>query len=308
MNDFSPNENTFSNDVNMSGRTLYSRGVRAFTDYAPVRWTARDGLYRTVRWGRNAELFFLDQRSFRSAKADEGGVCNNPQSGEPDLAPTAPQRSSGSLRADRSRRSPSRWLQACLDAIRSPDRTYLGQRQLTRFLRAIKRSNARFKIVMNELPIQQYYALPYDRWEGYEFGAPAGAARAAGVKNVIFLTTDVHATLVNDARFQTLEDGGTREQRDPGRDGRARRHGELRARDRRRRRPVRARARSSTRSSTSPPRRTVVGMQCSVVDQFSYGQVSVSATQLVVTPKGIDGKQQRNGDKPCGPFVLNYEK
>ena len=28
------------------------------------------------------------------------------------------------------------------------------------------------------------------------------------VKNVVFLATDVHATLVNDARFQTLEPGG----------------------------------------------------------------------------------------------------
>ena len=31
------------------------------------------------------------------------------------------------------------------------------------------------------------------------------------VKNVIFLTTDVHATLVNDARFQTLEPGGAKD-------------------------------------------------------------------------------------------------
>jgi phosphodiesterase/alkaline phosphatase D-like protein len=27
------------------------------------------GLYRTFRWGRNLELFFLEERSFRSAKA-----------------------------------------------------------------------------------------------------------------------------------------------------------------------------------------------------------------------------------------------
>jgi hypothetical protein len=30
------------------------------------------------------------------------------------------------------------------------------------------------------------------------------------VRNVVFLSTDVHATLVNDARFQTLEPGGPR--------------------------------------------------------------------------------------------------
>ena len=34
------------------------------------------------------------------------------------------------------------------------------------------------------------------------------ATSRSNVKNVVFLTTDVHATLVNDARFQTLEQGG----------------------------------------------------------------------------------------------------
>ena len=32
----------------------------------------------------------------------------------------------------------------------------------------MKGSTARFKVIMNELPIQQYYVLPYDRWEGFE--------------------------------------------------------------------------------------------------------------------------------------------
>ena len=58
--------------------------MTAFRDYAPVAYSSRNGLYRTVRWGRNLELFFLDERSFRSANADDGGVCNNPHTGEPD--------------------------------------------------------------------------------------------------------------------------------------------------------------------------------------------------------------------------------
>ena len=67
-------------------------------------------------------------------------------------------------------------------------------------------STATFKVIINEVPIQQYYALPYDRWEGYE------AERQAvlnflkdNVENVVFLTTDVHANMVNDARLKTLE-------------------------------------------------------------------------------------------------------
>ena len=61
---------------------------------------------------------------------------------------------------------------------------------------------------MNEVPVQQFYALPYDRWEGYEADRKRVLNGLQGVKNVVFLTTDVHATLVNDARFQTLEPGG----------------------------------------------------------------------------------------------------
>ena len=48
MNDFSRSEN---------GDALYSAGVRAFTDYAPVTYTSANGLYRTFRWERNLELF-----------------------------------------------------------------------------------------------------------------------------------------------------------------------------------------------------------------------------------------------------------
>ena len=85
---------------------------------------------------------------------------------------------------------------------------------MERFKDAIANSDARFKVIMNELPIQQYYILPYDRWEGYEAERQEMLSflRDRGIKNTIFLTTDVHATLVNDARFQTLESGGPREQ------------------------------------------------------------------------------------------------
>src|SRR5215213_2328046 len=167
VNDFSPAENSFDNGVNVNGRTLYRRGVQAFRDYAPVRYTKRNGLYRAFQWGKNLEVFFLDARSFRSANADEGGVCNNPQSGQPDVAPTAPQ----TTRTTFSAVTPSLAApvsQACLDRIRSPQRTYLGRRQMERFKAAVADSDAKFKVIMNELPIQQYYVLPYDRWEGFE--------------------------------------------------------------------------------------------------------------------------------------------
>ena len=63
--------NDFSRDEH--GDAIYTAGRKAFTDYSPVR-TGADGLYRTFRWGKHLELFFLDQRSFRSAKASAGGT------------------------------------------------------------------------------------------------------------------------------------------------------------------------------------------------------------------------------------------
>ena len=305
VNDFSPAENTFSNGVNINGRVLYRRGARAFRDYAPVSYSRRNGLYRTLRWGRNLELFFLDERSFRSAKADEGGVCNNPQTGEPDLAPTTPQ-STRNLFAALLPSLAQPVAPACLEAIRSEQRTFLGRRQLSRFLHDVRSSSARFKVIVNETPIQQFYALPYDRWEGYEAERQQVLRALQGVDNVVFLTTDVHATLVNDARFQTLEPGGpinsgildltvgpaataTFAREVEGVTGA----------------PGTAGLVDTIVLEGQPP--TGVGMQCAVVNQFSYGEVRVTADTLTITPKGIDGRPQINDGRPCGPFVLRAE-
>jgi phosphodiesterase/alkaline phosphatase D-like protein len=308
VNDFSPAENSFDNNVNVNGRTLYRRGQKAFRDYAPVSWSKRNGLYRTVRWGRNLQVFFLDQRSFRSANADANHVCDNPDTGSPDVAPTAPQ-STRNLFAAVTPSLARPVSQACLDAIRNPNRTYLGKRQLARFLRGVKRSTARFKVIMNELPIQQYYVLPYDRWEGFEAERQRVLRELQGVKNVIFLTTDVHATLVNDARFQTLESGGAKNsgimdvtvgpvatanfalEIDQATGGQG--NGAL----------VDL---AFLTPPPPPPPPGGVGMQCSVLDQFSYGEVTVTGRRLTVTPKDAAGKPQMDGAKPCGPFVLNY--
>ena len=278
VNDFSPAENSFDNGVNVNGRTLYRRGTQAFRDYSPVRFTSRDGIYRTMRWGKNLELFFLDERSFRSQNADEGGVCNNPQTNEPDVAPTAPQ-TTRNLFAVVTPSLAQPVSQACLDRIRSPERTFLGERQKTRFLKAIEASDARFKVIMNEMPIQQYYVLPYDRWEGYEAERQEILRELRqNVKNVIFLTTDVHATLVNDARFQTLESGGPREQRHLRRDRRPGGDRELRPRDRPDDRAAGQRRARGRRVLHAAPAAAASGCSCSVLDQFSYGQVRVTRT------------------------------
>jgi hypothetical protein len=55
----------------------------------------------------------------------------------------------------------------------------------------------------------------------------------------------------------------------------------------------------------TPPPPGGVGMRCSVLDQFSYGQVRVTSNRLVVTPKDINGAPITDNGRPCNT-VLNY--
>ena len=305
LNDFAPPEMYTTRDggTTLSGTALYARGVRAFRDYSPVAYTPRNGLYRHFRWGRNVEFFILDERSFRSAKASDGGTCDNPQTGEPDLAPTAPQETRN-LFAVLVPSLSSPVSQECKDKINDPNRSILGPLQRQRFLRDISRSKATWKIVINEMPIQQYYVLPYDRWEGYEADRQRVLSALSGkVDNVIFLTTDVHATLVNDARFQTLEPGGMRNS------------GIL---------EVTVGPVSTATFDTEIDRVTGEGngatvdstffegflqMQCSEIDTLSYGQVEVTRDKLTVTPKDQNGNPlvNKSANEPCGPFELEAQ-
>lgn len=313
INDFARSENVFPEEggnVEINGETLYKRGVRAFRAYNPITYSSRNGIYRSFRWGKNLQVFFLDERSFRSAKADYGGQCDNPPgSGNPDLAPTAPpaSRATFSALAPALANPPP---PACVAAINDPNRTMLGQHQREVFEKAIKSSTATFKVVMNEVPIQQFYALPYDRWEGY------AAERTQlltflkeNVKNVVFLTTDVHANMVNDARLQTLGPGG------PINTGIT----EITTG------PVATKTYAGEINGTvgslsaatairafffNAPPPTGVGMQCSGLDQFSYAEVAASRSALTVNLKDIEGKPVQNtADRtkpasPCPPIVI----
>ena len=98
--------------------------------------------------------------------------------------------------------------QACLEKINDPARTMLGARQLARFLRDVRRSTATFKVIVNETPIMQLFALPYDRWDGYAAERQKVVEALRGVKNVVVLTTDTHANLVGDVRLQTFTPSG----------------------------------------------------------------------------------------------------
>ena len=115
--------------------------------------------------GQDVEVFFLDERSFRSAKASANHVCDNPSTARRTTRP--PRRSPRARRSPCSTRSSaSRCPRSAPPTINDPGRTMLGRSQLALFKRAVRNSSATWKVIMNEVQIEQFYALPYDRWEG----------------------------------------------------------------------------------------------------------------------------------------------
>jgi phosphodiesterase/alkaline phosphatase D-like protein len=329
INDFARGEtlvaqNSKGQTIQVPGNSIYKAGVQAFMDYAPTTWSASKGFYRSFRWGKNLEVFFLDERSFRSPKAGSPTVhtCDNPQSHSPDLAPTAPQ-SARSLFGAVVPSLNQPVSQQCKDAINDPSRTMLGAAQYARFTSAIKRSTATWKVIINEVPIEELYELPYDRWEGY------AAERTKlmqflqqNVKNTVFLTTDHHGNLVNEVQTNTLQENGTPTTH----------YGILDIATG----PVATQTfRKEINSATGQDADTGsngglvdaaffepappggLGMDpavnknsCSSIDVYSYGQVSASPTQLTVTLKDINGQpvKNENGAKAqCGPYVLTKQ-
>jgi alkaline phosphatase D len=316
INDFARGMNAFTAslgfDVAFPGETLFARGKRAFLDYTPAKFKQSTGLYRSVRWGRNAELFFLDSRSFRSNTADYQGVCDNPQTGEPDFFPTAPQSYRDQfalLRPDLAEPV----SQQCIDTINDPNRTMLGATQLQKLESALAKSGARWKIIVNPLTIQQYYVDPYDDWEGYE------AERRklvdfirANVKNAVFLSTDVHSDFVNDIRFKTLDSGPGANERTGIMDVATG--------------PIATATFATEIDNASfagasgvlysrlfkPQPPNGVGMQCAALDRYSYMEVKATAKQLRIDLRDIKRAPVQetalgNAVATCPPIVLNAQ-
>ena len=179
--------------------TRYANGRKAFVEYMPFLemnlledpTCAGDPLFRVSHWGSEVDMIVLDERSCRSEQATASCLA----AGVPDLAPTMPP----AVRAAFAPLLPPTPPPGCVAAIFDPSRTMLGPVQKAAFKAALLASTAKFKFVVNEVPIQQFYALPYDRWEGYgaERNELLAFIRDNGIANVIFLTTDMHANLIS---------------------------------------------------------------------------------------------------------------
>lgn len=325
IDDYTPNSedcdvgSVFSRQYACDNQAIRVAGTKAFREYMPVTYSPTAGTYRTFKWGANLEVFILDERSFRSIKASEvkvdpskpeptNHVCENPPGtqDQDDPAPQAPQRIRdlfAFLYPPVSNPAP----QACLDALNDPNRTMLGSSQYARFTSAIKASKAKWKIVMNEVPIMAQYVNPYDSWQGYEAERKKLLTYLRdNVKNVAFMSTDFHSNWVTDARITTFpEEGG--EQKSGIMDfmaGGVADHLLGDEIDEFAQRPDSYKALDGAFFRNAPPNGT--GFQCSNLVKYGYLQVTASSTTLKVDMKDNAGKQMTNDNDgtACGPYVL----
>ncbi|MGZ4278434.1 MAG: alkaline phosphatase D family protein [Solirubrobacteraceae bacterium] len=290
------------------GEALFHAGARAFLNYNPAKYRPATGLYRHFRWGRNVDVFFLDERAFRSAPASLNPACTNPVTGKPDPLPQLPQQLRSALVAQL-RLPPAAAgpvSPACEAAINDPNRTMLGTPQLRAFENAVSRSTATWKVIMNEVPIQAIYWDPYDRWEGYAADRRAVLTYlSAHVKNLVFLTTDFHANMVNTVKLSSFGEAG------PSLDtgfydfvtG-----------------PVALKtfavdtdlktgvpgAWEFVRALFKAPPPLGLGMYCAALNTYSFAQVTATSKALTVALKDANGNpvQETPEGPPCAPLTI----
>ncbi len=179
--------------------TLYSNGLQAFTQYNAIankRYAAigdslfdnRPDLYRSQRYGSTASIFIPDARSFRDAEL----------TGVTDITDSV--QIGGFL------------AQAFDYTTPTKTRTLLGKQQLDRLkadLLAAQTDNVVWKFVAMPEPIQNLGVLAAsDRYEGYasERSELLRFIDENAINNVVFVTTDIHGTIINDLTYQRRED------------------------------------------------------------------------------------------------------
>jgi alkaline phosphatase D len=155
--DWSPGSHDGSGYDERGNSRLIARARRAFLDYMPIRETrAQEGrVYRRIGYGPLLDVFMIDMRSYRDSSWNKG--------------------------EDRD---------ACI----------LGRTQLGWLKRELAASNATWKVIAADLPIGlvslDAVALgdgPPERRE-HEIADLLSFLRHAGVRNVVWLTADMHYT------------------------------------------------------------------------------------------------------------------
>ncbi|MDO9167377.1 MAG: alkaline phosphatase D family protein, partial [Rhodoferax sp.] len=174
--------NNWSDSKDLSGDKRYTeknvpllvaRATKSFLEYAPLRRTAdveNERIYRHLPQGPLLDMFVVDMRSYR------GPNSHNLQTAE------------------------------------TEESAFMGRPQIAWLLDGLKRSRSVWKVIAADMPISLHVADGKDaegrnRWEASangDDGAPLGREieiarllreiKRAGIKNVVWLTADVHYT------------------------------------------------------------------------------------------------------------------
>jgi alkaline phosphatase D len=161
LNDFGPGNDTRSEAPYTAGEHMLPLGLKAFLDENPLiaDASASPRLYRTFTYGLHAQVFVLDCRQYRSPNSAK-------------------------------------------DTAASP-KTMLGAEQLAWFQREIAKSKATWKIIISSVPLALETGdteRGLDSWASFDldFGYERELRKIvnslydANVKNVVWLTTDMH--------------------------------------------------------------------------------------------------------------------
>lgn len=174
----------------MNQTARYQAAMQAFDEFHPIRsetysdtgdsrFDGRPRLYRQRRFGDTAALFIVDARSFRDAPLDTPPIPPEP---------------------------------FFRDAF-TAGRTMLGRTQLAELKQDLlnaQRDGMVWKFVCIPQPIQNLGPiLAADRYEGYaaERSELLGFIRDNEIRNVVFITADIHCTIVNNLTYQQFAGG-----------------------------------------------------------------------------------------------------
>lgn len=175
--------------VRVSESPLYQAGLQAFQEWNPLAAEAWGGtgdprtdgkpkVYREQSFGKDAAVFVLDARTFRDKELASPNPAN-----------------------------PSEVLAFLIQSF-NPARTMLGKPQLNALkadLLAAQQSGITWKFVLVPEPAQNLGVVAAgDRFEGYaaERTELLAFIDQAHIENVVFVSADIHGTLVNNLTYQ----------------------------------------------------------------------------------------------------------
>ncbi len=180
-------------------------GYQAFFEYNPITPNltdvsgvdARDRLFRSFRYGANAEVFILDLRQYRDLAAATPIL--------PILPPGLTRQQFIALAGIRLTPEqeaaffgPPGSEQALFNLLRRTPRILLGEPQKQWLFNGLRNSTATYKFIISEFPITVTYFRSNDVWEGYwlERQEVIDFIETNNIRNVVFLTGNNHAGFI----------------------------------------------------------------------------------------------------------------